>query len=43
MRILTANEQQAFDRPPMFDHCDRKKYFDLPKGWAIPVGGRMTP
>jgi len=32
MRILTANEQQAFDKPPLFDHRDRKKYFDLPKG-----------
>ena len=32
MRILTANEQQAFDRPPLFDHRDRKKYFDLSKG-----------
>jgi len=31
MRILTANEQQAFDKPPLFDHRDRKKYFDLPK------------
>lgn len=32
MRILTTNEQQAFDKPPLFDHRDRKKYFDLPKG-----------
>ena len=32
MRILTANEQQAFDKPPLFDHRDRKKYFDLAKG-----------
>ncbi|OSP53704.1 Tn3 family transposase [Pseudoruegeria sp. SK021] len=32
MRILTANEQDAFDKPPPFDHRDRKKFFDLPKG-----------
>lgn len=31
MRILTANEQDAFDKPPVFDHCDRKKFFDFPK------------
>ncbi|MFS4583643.1 Tn3 family transposase [Phaeobacter sp. C3_T13_0] len=31
MRILTANEQQAFDKPPVFDHRDRKKLFDFPK------------
>jgi hypothetical protein len=32
MRILTANEQELFDRPPLFNHCDRKRFFDLPKG-----------
>lgn len=31
MRILTANEQEAFDKPPVFDHRDRKKFFDFPK------------
>ncbi len=31
MRILTANEQDLFDRPPLFDHRDRKKLFDFPK------------
>ena len=32
MRILTANEQEAFDQPPLFDHRARKQFFDLPKG-----------
>ena len=32
MRILTTNEQEAFDKPPLFDHRDRKRFFDLPKG-----------
>lgn len=31
MRILTANEQEVFDKPPLFDHRDRKKFFDFPK------------
>lgn len=32
MRILTASEQETFDRPPVFDHRERKQYFSLPKG-----------
>jgi hypothetical protein len=32
MRILTANEQEAFDKPPLFDHKERKQFFDPPKG-----------
>ena len=31
MRILTANEQEAFDKPPVFNHRERKKFFELPK------------
>lgn len=31
MRILTANEHELFDNPPLFDHRDRKKFFDFPK------------
>ena len=31
MRILTANKQELFDKPPLFDHRDRKKLFDFPK------------
>jgi len=32
MRILTANEQEAFDKPPLFDHKERKQFFDPLKG-----------
>jgi TnpA family transposase len=31
MRILTASEQEAFDNPPLFDHRERKKFFEFPK------------
>ena len=31
MRILSTNEQEAFDKPPAFDHRDRKKFLDFPK------------
>ncbi|MBK6469048.1 MAG: DUF4158 domain-containing protein [Rhodobacter sp.] len=29
--ILSTNEQEAFDKPPAFDHRDRKKFLDFPK------------
>ena len=28
MRILSASEQEAFDKPPLFDHRERKKFFE---------------
>ena len=31
MRILTAPEQEAFDKPPRFDHRERKKAFEFPR------------
>lgn len=31
MRILTVSEQEAFDRPPLFDHRERKQAFSLPE------------
>ena len=31
MRILSPSEQEAFDRPPLFDHRERKKFFEFPK------------
>jgi hypothetical protein len=43
MRILTADEQQAFDKPPLFDHRDRNKYFDLPNGLMDIAKGVRTP
>jgi TnpA family transposase len=32
MRILTATEQEAFDKPPLFERRERKKFFEFPKG-----------
>lgn len=32
MRILSANEQEVVDKPPLFDHLERKRFFGLPKG-----------
>ena len=29
MRILSSSEQQAFDKPPQFDHRKRKKFFEF--------------
>ncbi len=31
MRILSSSEQEAFDKPPQFDHHKRKQFLDLPK------------
>ena len=31
MRILTASEQEALDKPPLFDHKERKQFFDPPR------------
>lgn len=31
MRILSSSEQEAFDKPPLFDHRERKKFFQFPK------------
>ena len=28
MRILSPSEQEAFDKPPLFDHRERKKFFE---------------
>ena len=43
MRILTANEQAAFDRPPLLDHRERKRVFDLPKGLTGMAARLRTP
>jgi len=43
MRILTTNEQEAFDKPPLFDHRDRKRFFDLPKGLLDVANTLRTP
>lgn len=31
MRILTSREQATFDKPPLFDHEQRKQFFSFPK------------
>lgn len=31
MQILTTQEQENFNRPPLFDHVQRKQFFDPPK------------
>jgi len=43
MRILTTIEQELLDRPPSFDHCDRKRFFDLPKGLLDTADSLRTP
>ena len=43
MRILSTNEQEAFDRPPAFDHRDRKKFFDFPKSLLTTAATMRNP
>jgi len=43
MRILTINQQDAFDKPPLFDHKDRKQFLTLPKGLMDIAQGLRTP
>ena len=43
MRILTTSEQDAFDKPPLFDHKERKQFLILPKGLMDTAKGLRTP
>lgn len=43
MRILSNNEQDAFDKPPLFDHTERKQFLVLPKGLMDIAKGLRTP
>ena len=43
MRILTTNQQDAFDKPPLFDHKERKQFLTLPKGLMDIAQGLRTP
>ncbi len=43
MRILTKNEKEAFDQPPLFDHRMRKQFFDFPKKLLNIAIGLRTP
>ena len=31
MKILNTIEQETFERPPVFNSVQRKRYFDLPQ------------
>lgn len=43
MRILMASESEAFDKPPLFDHRERKKFFSLPKNLMDIITSLRTP
>ena len=43
MRILTASEQEAFDKPPLFDYKQRKQFFHLPKALLEQAETLRTP
>ena len=43
MRILTGNEQAAFDKPPLFDHEQRKQFFSFPKPLLETAHALRTP
>jgi len=31
MKILNSNEQEMFDKPPVFNSTERKQFFDFPQ------------
>lgn len=43
MRFLTANEQEVFDKPPLFDHRERKQFFSFSKGVMDTAATLRTP
>lgn len=43
MRVLTANEQEVFDKPPLFNHRERKQFFRLSKTLMDIVATLRTP
>jgi len=43
MRILSGPEQEAFDKPPLLDHRERKQSFDLPRGLMEIAASLRTP
>ncbi|MDE0304964.1 MAG: DUF4158 domain-containing protein [Albidovulum sp.] len=42
-RILSSGEQEAFDRPPQFDHRERRQFLDLPKALEDRATTLRTP
>jgi hypothetical protein len=43
MQILTTQEQENFDKPPLFDHMQRKQFFDFPKKLLDIARGLRNP
>lgn len=43
MRILSEAEQEAFDKPPLFDHEQRKQFFSFPNALLDIARGLRTP
>jgi len=43
MRILSEGEQEAFDKPPLFDHEQRKQFFSFPNALLDIAKGLRTP
>ena len=43
MRILSTQEQEDFDRPPVFDYAERKQMFSLPKSLLETARALRTP
>lgn len=43
MRILSASEQEAFDKPPLFNHEQRKQFFAFPNALLDIARGLRTP
>ncbi len=43
MRILSPSEQDIFDHPPVFDHRERKRHFDLPRALIDKAATLRTP
>lgn len=43
MRILSASEQEAFDKPPLFNHEQHKQFFTFPSTLLDIARGLRTP
>lgn len=43
MQILSMSEQEAFDKPPLFDHEQRKQFFSFPNALLGIARGLRTP
>lgn len=43
MRILSTQEQEDYDRPPVFDYAERKQIFSLPKSLLKTAQTLRTP